>query len=134
MLTADDTPTIRFALHRRLDKEPGVQVADIKFAKLKKGDWYADLSGLMLRADEPFIRVGVVLSVGRMVIVTSRFDLPDPFEHGHLLAEIDEIAEQCRRARKDFFTAAMDVSEAKPLPGTGLRGKWNRYGFVLGKQ
>lgn len=133
MLTGDDIPTIRWAIIRRLDKEPGVNVADIQVAVLNRGDWY-DERGVVMRADTSFIRVGVVLALGNSIVVKSRFDLPDPFEIGHLHSEIDEIAEGCKRARKDFFTASLDVSEAKPVPGTGLRGKWNRYGFVLGKQ
>jgi hypothetical protein len=33
MLTDEDTPTIRNAIMKRLDLEPGVKVCDIKFAK-----------------------------------------------------------------------------------------------------
>jgi len=40
MLTADDTPTIRFALSRRLGKEPGVEICDLKFQKRRQGEWY----------------------------------------------------------------------------------------------
>lgn len=131
MLTGEDTPTIRFAITRRLDKEPGVEVADIKFARVGRGDWYAGYGDVMMRADEPFLRVGLVLWLGRAIIVRSQFDLPDPFEIGHLHAEIDEIAEGCKRARRDFFTAGAGVSEEKQLPGTGLRGRWSRYGVSV---
>lgn len=129
MLTASDTPTIRFAITRRLDQEPGIAVADIKFAKVGRGDWYAGDGEVLQRAGEPFIRVGLLLQVGHTIVLRSRFDLPDPFEIGHLHAEIDEVAEGCKRARKDFFTAALPVTEEKPLAGTGLRGRWSRYGL-----
>lgn len=112
MLTADDTPTIRNAILKRLGAEPGVIICEMKFAKTP---------GL--------IAVGLVATLGNTIIVKSRFDLPDPFEHGHLVAEIDEIAEQYKLARRDFFTARLPVSEAKTLPGTGTRGRWERYGL-----
>lgn len=113
MLTADDTPTIRFAVLRRLGTEPGVRICDIKFGK---GDGV--------------IAVGIIAALGDSIITKSRFDLPDPFEHGHLIAEIDEIAEQYKKARRDFFTAALPISEEKTLAGTGTRGRWARYGLM----
>lgn len=112
MLTADDTPTIRNAILKRLGPEPGVIICDIKFAKAP---------GL--------IAVGLISTLGTTIRVKSRFDLPDPFEHGHLVAEIDEIAEQYKTARRDFFTSRLPVSETKTLPGTGARGRWERYGL-----
>lgn len=128
MLTADDTPTIRFAITRRLDKETGISVADIQFQKYAMGERYRNIEDKRYEfSNEPFVRVGLLLEVGP-IIAKSVFDLPVPFEHGHLIAEIDEIAEAVKVARKDFFTAALPVSEEKTLPGTGLRGRWKRYG------
>lgn len=114
MLTSDDTPTIRFAINRRLGAEPGVTLCAIKFAKAPG-----------------VISVGVLARLGNTIITTSRFELPDPFEHGHLLAEIDEIAEQYKLVRKDFFTARLPVSEVRQVPGTGTRGNWARYGLRM---
>lgn len=111
MLTADDTPTIRFAITRRLDAEPGVRVAEIRFWR-----------------DDDCLKVGLLATLGESIITRSRFDLPLRFEIGHLHNEIDEIAEQYKLARRDFFTAELPVSEEKELPGTGLRGNWRRYG------
>lgn len=111
MLTADDTPTIRFAINRRLDAEPGVRVIDIKFRK------------------EPgVIAVHLELTVGGALSVNSDFHLPDPFELGHLHNEIDEVAEACKQARLDFWRNGRVMAGRKELAGTGLRGRWARYG------
>lgn len=112
MLTADDTPTIRHAILRRLGTEPNVRICEIKFHK---------------GAGE--ISVGVLSNVGDHLISTSAFVLPDPFELGHLHNEIDEIAASYRVMQRDHATAALPVSEVKTLPGTGLRGNWARYGL-----
>ena len=112
MLTADDTPTIRRAILRRLGVEPNVRVCDIKFEKAP-GE----------------ISVGILANVGDHIITRSAFVLPDPFELGHLHNEIDEISVQYRLAAKDHFTAALPVSDEKFLAGTGLRGNWARYGL-----
>lgn len=111
MLTADDTPTIRFALTRRLDAEPGVRVYDIKFHK-----------------EAGVVAVHVELLVGNALIVESDFHLPDPFELGHLHNEIDEIAEHCKKARLEFWRHGRVMRGRRELPGTGLRGRWERYG------
>lgn len=132
MLYASDTPSIRFALHRRLDHEPGVQIVDIKFEKYKAGDRYtADLGGkIWAVANEPFIRVGVLATLGGTILTRSRFDLPVPFEIGHLRNEIDEIAEQYKAARKEYFGRGHGVilTPETQLRGTGLRGRWADYG------
>jgi hypothetical protein len=112
MLTADDTPTIRHSILKRLGLEPNVRICDIKFQKA---------------AGE--ISVGVLANVGNHIITRSAFVLPDPFELGHLHNEIDEIAVQYRLAARDHFTAALPVSEERFLRGTGLRGNWARYGL-----
>ena len=111
MLTADDTPTIRFAILRRLDQEPGVKVCEVKFQQ-----------------HHDCLSVGLLATLGDSIITRSRFDLPLHFEHSHLINEIDEIAEQYKVARRDFFTAGRAVSEEKTLDGTGLRGRWISYG------
>lgn len=134
MLTDSDTPTIRHAIVKRLDPktEPGVRLADIRFQKYGKGDgYYADPPACKVQAiaAEPFMRVSLLLQIGESIVLDARFDLPNPCEHGHLLAEIGEIANACRAARRDFFTAALPMSERKFLPGTGTRGNWSRYGL-----
>lgn len=114
MLTDEDTPTIRNAIFRRLDLEPGVTVCDIKFAK-----------------GRGYIAVGVLATVDDAVITRSRFELPVPFEHGHLVDEIDELAEQMKAARKAHFGSGSGVilTPERQLQGTGLRGRWARYGL-----
>ena len=118
MLTIEDTPTIRNAIIKRLDKEPGVAVADIKIegAKdhIKVGVW------LMLTDTQ---------QAGGIVDIRSFFDLPDEFEIGHLHNEIDEIAEHCKKARlktgvgRILFMPGVD-RKREFLTGTGLRGWW----------
>jgi hypothetical protein len=116
VLTSDDTPTIRLAINRRLGILPGVHVCDIKFAGRGSGT------------------IGVAIlatfsGAGEGIIADAKFELPDPFEHGHLLDELDEVAESWKTARRDHFLAALPVSERKFLPGTGMRGRWGRYGL-----
>lgn len=135
MLTAEDVPTIEWALRRRLDKEPGAWMfIPIVTQAYAKGDLYQPNPDVDLwaRAGEPFIRVGVLIELGKSILLRAKFDLPDPFEHGHLLNECDQIAEQCKRARKEFWLSGMDVRERK-VPGTGMRGNWDRYGTLLGR-
>lgn len=136
MLTDADTPTIRFALHRRLDKEPGVEICDIKFQRYRTCDTYVDLDrGTPRRrpvatARAPFLRVGIEATLGRSLITRSVFDLPIPFSVQHLRNEIDEIAEQYKAARKDYFGrgAGLVLTPERQLAGTGTRGRWTTYG------
>lgn len=134
MLTAEDTATIEWALRRRLDQEPGAFVfIPIPIQPFDVGDWYTDTeTGLSVMAREKFIRVGVMIKLGETILLRSKFDLPDPFEHGHLLNEVDEIAEKCKEARKGFFTSSLVARERK-LNGTGMRGRWGRYGTLMGR-
>lgn len=113
MLTADDTPTIRFALVKRIDAEPGMRSGEIKF-----------LHG------PGFIDVHVEVAVGGLdaLLVHSEFHLPDPFEIGHLHDEIDEIVENAKGARLEFWRNGRVMAGRRELPGTGLRGRWERYG------
>jgi hypothetical protein len=132
MLTDQDTPTIRHAITRRLSLEPGVTICDIKFGRFVKGDWYAMDDGMLVVADEPFLRVGVLATIDDGDTITrSRFDLPAEFEHGHLVAEIDEIAEQYKAARKERIGhgGGLILTPERQLQGSGLRGRWSRYGL-----
>lgn len=110
MLTADDLPTIRFAIVRRLDLEPGVKICDLKMVP-RPG----------------CIAVGVLAMINETAHVISRFELPDPFELSHLHDEIDEIAEHVKTARKNAGAGLLELPE-RTIPGTGLRGRWLRYG------
>lgn len=114
MLTDEDIPTIRNAIYRRLNAEPGVTICDIKFGH-----------GLN------YIAVGVLATIDDGPITRSRFDLPIPFEHGHLIEEIDEIAEQFKAARKAHFGSGsgLILTPERQLQGRGLRGRWARYGL-----
>jgi hypothetical protein len=135
LLTADDIPTIEWAIRRRLDTEPGAFVfIPILAQPYAKGEWYLPNPEVEIyaQAGEPFIRVGVMIKLGETILLRSKFDLPDPFEHGHLLNEVDQLAEQCKQARKGFFTSGLTKRERK-LPGTGLRGGWDRYGMLMGR-
>lgn len=114
MLDSNDEATVRFAIYRRLDKEPGITHTEI-----------------VVRPSDGFIAIGVQAQVGALLEVRSVFHLPDPFEHGHLLNEIDEIAEQMKTARRRFFEDGCPAmgSERRELLGSGLRGHWQRYGL-----
>lgn len=116
MLTYDDASTIDFAVKRRLDTEPGV-----------RRSWVEIIPAL--DATPPFLHVVVTADMGDLVgLVTSLFDLPVPFEHRHLLNEIDEVAEGVKKARHDFFRNGMQLKGLKDMGGTGLRGRWAQYG------
>src|SRR6266849_1755735 len=110
MLTANDLPTIRFAIVRRLDAEPGVIIYDLK---------------MLPRPGR--IEVGVEAEIDGHLRTRSRFDLPDPFELSHLHDEIDEIAEQFKVVRKNGGGGLLTLPE-RMIEGTGLRGRWLRYG------
>ncbi len=112
----DGAPTIKFAITRRIEKERGVELLEVKVQN------HPD-------ADPPFIAVGVLALVDDELVASSLFHLPEEFEHAHLLNEIDEVAEGFKGAR---INVAM---EGKPEPdvrrrmiGTGLRGRWAAHG------
>ena len=113
MLDAESEPTIRFAIMRRLDAEPGVEICDLQIRP---------------NLADSFIAVGMVARLGKLLIADAQFHLPIPFEIGHLHNEIDEIAEGFKKARHDFFKSGMRQVERKQLSGTGLRGRWAQYG------
>lgn len=110
MLNADDSlPIIKHALHRRLGKEPGVRVADVRCLVAKD-----------------HIAVFVDLAAGDLGL-HSEFHLPLEFEHAHLIDQIDEIAEQVKAARMSYWLSGRQT-ERRELSGTGLRGRWAQYG------
>lgn len=135
MLAADEVPTIEWAIRRRLDQEPGAYVfIPILAQPYAKGEWFLDAdTGLHRVAGEPFIRVGVQIALGNLITLFAKFDLPDPFEHGHLLNQADEIAEQCKRVRREVFTSSLVEKSNGKLSGTGMRGNWDRYGTLMGR-
>src|SRR4029079_2109532 len=135
MLTSEDIPTIEWAIRRRLDLEPGAYVyIPILAQPYAKGEWYVDPETQLERmAGEPFIRVGVQIGLGNLINLFAKFDLPDPFEHGHLLNQVDEIAEQCKKVRKEVFTSSLVEKSKGKLAGTGMRGGWDRYGTLMGR-
>lgn len=134
MLTSEDIPTIRWAIRWRLDSEPGAYVLEPTLVQpIKRGEWYTDVkTRLDVQAREDFIRVVVMVGLGMTVHTQSEFHLPDPFEHGHLLNEIDEIAESLKKARKGAFTSPL-ASAVRKVDGTGARGNWDRYGTLIGR-
>lgn len=123
MLTTDDKPTIRNAILKRLDREPGVAVADIqaKDARDKDGKSYLQVGVWMVLTDTE--------QESGLVDLRGFFDLPPEFEIAHLHNEIDEIAEQCKAARlkagigRILFVPGKE-QKREALAGTGLRGRW----------
>jgi hypothetical protein len=122
MLTAEDKPTIRNAIRKRLDRERGVRVLSVP-----------------VKEHEDCIRVGVHILLENLIQLTadesaevplqliSRFELPLSFEHAHLVNEIDEIAEQCKKARLDWWMRGRKLEGFVELAGTGARGRWQKH-------
>ena len=112
MLTAADEPTIRNAIMKRIDKEPGVKIIDLRVMPANGA-----------------IGVAVEMTYQDALEIRSAFMLPPQFEHAHLLDEIDEITEQVKAARTHYWVSGrperMPFTE---LTGTGLKGRWARYG------
>lgn len=104
----DNAATIRWAILKKLDAESGVKVCDV-----------------LIKPHPDHIAVGILATLSDELIVRSRFDLPSEFDLRHLHNEIDEIAEQYKAARLDFFgRGAIMRDPEKMLEGTGLRGRW----------
>ena len=100
---------------------------------IKRGEWYTDVkTRLDVQAREDFIRVVVLIGLGMTVHVRSEFHLPDPFEHGHLLNEIDEVGESLKKVRKEAFTS-LPAPVVRNVAGSGARGGWGRYGTLMGR-
>ncbi len=143
MLTYTDAPTIRNAIIKRLDKEPGVEICEIivmpHIGGVNREDPERCLETIkFLVAHVPIeqlqpriecISVGVLARLGHSLVTRSRFELPPEFTHQHLINEVDEIAEQYKAARLDFWGRGAVMREPeKQLAGTGLRGRWTSYG------
>ncbi len=114
MLTAADAPTIRNAIQKRLGKERGVGIADIRVVERSDCIWV----GILFTSDSAQQKGDSKL------ICKSTFELPLEFELGHLHAEIDEIAEGTKWAKRDWGISQAPIAESKSVPGTGLRGRW----------
>lgn len=114
MLSIDDIPTVKHAIVKRLDAEPGIVSVHTEFQRRPYG-------------------LAVILEINlgnygdKCVIVKSQFDLPELFEHAHVIDEIDQIAEHVKLARRTAF--AVQPGERIEMKGTGRRGLWRRYGL-----
>lgn len=118
MMTHEDMNTVQYALSKRLGEIPGVEALEVK-TKYHAHD------------QPPFIAVGVEFLVDKMLVGISVFDLPVPFEHGHMMNELDQIAEQIKAIRRDAGHLAPQTREvanigSRPIVGTGRRGLWPR--------
>jgi hypothetical protein len=116
MLTHEDEPTIRNAFMKRLERERGVKICEIKVVP-------------HLKETPPFIAVGVLATLDDAVVTRSLFHLPALWALRHLHNEIDEICEQMKAARKLHFGrggAPLKAPESQLL-GTGLRGRWRQH-------
>lgn len=113
MLTNHDTATVRHAILKRLDNERRAKICDIRFAQIPDG-----------------VAVGIETLLDGVIDLWSRFDLPKSFELSHVHNEIDEIAEQYKAARKQYYEngGAFLVQPERQIAGTGLRGRWMQYG------
>lgn len=111
MLTWADMPTLKNAMTKRLDKERGLKVIDIFTGR-----------------GQDCIRVGVLLALDGLLQIRSAFELPPEFDYKHLHNEIDQIAEQCKEARRDYWSRARpERVDNVLLTGTGARGLWVRH-------
>jgi hypothetical protein len=115
LFAGHDNPTIRHAIIKKLDAERGVEINDIQ-----------------IHTHKDCVRVGILAILDGMdsLIVDSRFELPLQFELRHLHNELDQIAEQYKAARRDFWAngRTMAGSIERRLHGTGLRGLWRHDG------
>ena len=107
MLNYDNSPIIRHAIIKKLDSEPGVEICEI-----------------LIHRHSDCIAVGILAVLDGLdgLVVRSRFELPLEFELGAVHAEIDEIAEQMKTARKESRLSQPTTEQL--LQGTGLRGRW----------
>jgi hypothetical protein len=110
VLTFEDAPTIRHAILKRLENEPGVRFVHV-FAKSFAG----------------YIGVGVEAALHDTLIARSHFRLPAEFELAALHREIDEIAEQYKAAwRAHRGVVRSDQSAPAQLAGNGRDGNWKQ--------
>lgn len=111
MLTYADSPTIKNAITKRLAKERGVAVHEVYVGE-----------------GASCIRVAVLLVVNGHLLVRAVFELPQEFDYVHMHNEIDQIAEQCKEARQEYWSRGRpEVVENVLLRGTGLRGLWEKH-------
>jgi hypothetical protein len=112
MLNGWDEPTIRNAILKRLSVERGIRLLDIKIKRHKDN-----------------VAIGVLAQLDTVLLVRSRFDLPPEFEYTHLHNEIDQIAEQYKCARIDYWrNGRPEAMPEREVIGTGLRGLWATHG------
>ncbi len=131
MLNEDAAPTIRWAILKRLDKEPGAKLVQGSIKHFVQGDPYYDYDhNKVISAVLPFFRVDIIVELGATILTESRFDLPIPFELRNLHNEIDEIAEHYKQVKREFWGrgAPMLIGTEKQLQGNGMRGNWKKYG------
>jgi hypothetical protein len=139
MLPANSQPTIKNAILKRLGAERDVRVCDMMVVPcLSNGKPANDDQVEANDNDVGYIHVEVFATLtGGPVIndnetpIVSMFELPVPFEHAHLLNEIDEIAEHLKQVRRDLWLPRGGRAVYVPITtiaGTGLRGGWRQYG------
>ena len=107
-----DLPTIRHSILKRLGAERGVTICDVIIKE---------------RKDHVRVAILALLDGFDALRVTSCFELPKEFELIQVHNEIDQIAEQYKAARLDYWAKGrpeLGRMESIPLAGTGLRGLW----------
>lgn len=125
MMTFADEATIRNAIWKRLHEPGKTEMADIQVEN------HRDASPAHIRVGIWFILKDRIQHEG-LIDPRSFFDLPAEFTHGHLLNEIDEIAEQLKVIRKEtgrvglVFKALTVFQRRTAVIGTGLRGRWGQ--------
>jgi hypothetical protein len=109
----NDLVIVRHAILKKIDAEKGVKLVDIVIEPDEDGE-------------PPHTRIGVLTLIDDTLIARSRFDLPWEFHLRHVHNEIDQMAEQFKAARLDYWGRGRTLG-GKPevqLAGTGLRGLW----------
>ncbi len=107
-----DHTSIENIVKTRLGSLPGIEVWTVKI--INKPDC---------------MKVKVIFVADDLTLrFRSRFELPLSCPKELVLNEVDEIAEAIKTARLEHkFTTAKPSPVMRPLPGTGLRGKWKDY-------
>ncbi len=104
-----DLPIVRQAILNKLDKERGVKVCDMP-----------------MRDHKDYIAIGVMSLIDGTLLVRSVFHLPPWFDLRHVHNELDQIAEQYKAARVNFWTNGRNLEDKNQyfVSGTGHRGLW----------
>lgn len=111
MLTFDDEPTVKAAIEKRFGREKGVRILDVRMAKGAES-----------------LSVGVSAELDGALHLRGMFELPPSFDYRHLHDEIDQLSEQAKEARRDFWRRGRpDAVDNVALTGTGMRGLWARH-------